>query len=88
MSDQINPDSLPEFSMPNNLLSKIYEFTGSSEENKGFILVFADQSGVPQVISQSCSAVIDMGLRKAAEDYLEEYALMSKPDIIDPGEQD
>lgn len=85
MSEEINPDSLPEFSMPTNLLSKIYEFSGSSEENKGFILIFADQSGTPQIISQSCSPVIDMGLRKAAEDYLEECSLLTRPDI-NPGE--
>tara|TARA_B100002019_G_scaffold138108_1_gene119005 strand:- start:43153 stop:43410 length:258 start_codon:yes stop_codon:yes gene_type:complete len=85
MSDGINPDSLPEFSMPANLMNQIYEFSGSSEENKGFILIFADQSGTPQIISQSCSAVIDMGLRKAAEDYLEECSMLTRPDI-NPGE--
>jgi len=88
MSEEIDPESLPEFFMPNKLLAQVYDFSGSSEENKGFILAFTDQNGTPQVISQSCSAVIDMGLRKALEDYLEECNLITKPDIINPGDQD
>ena len=78
-SENFNPEDLPEFQMPRNLLNQLYEFTGSSEENKGFMLVFVDQNGGPQII--------EMGLRKATEEYLVEYSEIIKPDI-DRGDQD
>ena len=78
---------LPEFQMPRNLLSQIYEFTGSTEENKGFMLVFVDQNGAPQIMTQASSQILEMGLRKATEEYLVEYSEMIKPDI-DRGEQE
>jgi hypothetical protein len=87
MSENINPEDLPDFRMPAKLLDQIYEFTGSTEENRGFLLVFSDQNGFAQVVSQSCSQIVDMGLRKAAEDYLEEYSVMTRPNI-EPGEQE
>lgn len=87
MDNDINPEALPEFQMPRNLLNQIYEFTGSSEENKGFMLVFVDQNGSPQIMTQACSQILEMGLRKATEDYLTEYSEMIKPDI-DRGEQE
>ena len=85
MSDDLDPDSLPEFAMPNNIISQIYEFSGSTEENKGIILTFVDQNGTPQIITQASSVIIEMGLRKALEEYLEEVSMASRPDI-GPGE--
>jgi hypothetical protein len=73
--------------MPRNLLNQLYEFTGSSEENKGFMLVFVDQNGGPQIMTQACSQILEMGLRKATEEYLVEYSEIIKPDI-DRGDQD
>tara|TARA_B110000495_G_C22483309_1_gene298386 strand:+ start:119 stop:376 length:258 start_codon:yes stop_codon:yes gene_type:complete len=81
MSEEIDPESLPGFIMPQNLMHQIYEFTGTSEENKGFLLCFVDQSGTPQIYSQACSPVIEMGLRKTIEDYIDEFNLVIKPDI-------
>lgn len=81
MSDNLDPDSLPEFAMPSNIISQIYEFSGSTEENKGIMLTFVDQNGTPQIITQASSPVIEMGLRKAMEEYLEEIAMISRPDI-------
>lgn len=83
MSDNINPEKLPEFSMPNSIIEKIYEFTGSSEENKGFVLFFVDQQGCPQVISSCKSPIIEMGLMKSAEEYLEQ---MSGINNANPGD--
>jgi hypothetical protein len=86
-NEEFDPEDLPEFQMPRNLLSQIYEFTGSTEENKGFMLVFVDQNGAPQIMTQASSQILEMGLRKATEEYLVEYSEMIKPDI-DRGEQE
>lgn len=85
MSENLNPESLPEFSMPPNIINQIYEFSGSTEENKGIMITFTDQTGTPQIITQAASPVIEMGLRKAMEEYLEEISMVSRPDI-GPGE--
>jgi hypothetical protein len=85
--DPLNPDELPEFQMPRQVLDKIFEFTGSAEENKGFMLAYVDQSGTPQIITLASSLIIEMGIRKAVEDYITEYAEAVKPNI-DPGDQD
>jgi hypothetical protein len=81
MSDNLDPNSLPGFSMPNNIISQIYEFSGSTEENKGIILAFVDQQGCPQILTQAASSVIEMGLRKAVEDYIEEMSTLVRPDL-------
>lgn len=86
-SDSLNPNELPEFQMPRQILDKVFEFTGSTEENKGFMLAYVDHNGSPQIITLAASAIIEMGIRKAVEDYLTEYAEAVKPDI-DTGEQD
>jgi len=86
-SDELNPDELPEFQMPRKILDQIFEFTGRTEENKGFMLAFVDQNGAPQIISHASSQIIEMGIRKAVEEYLVEYSEIIKPDI-DPGELD
>lgn len=79
--EDFDPDKIPKFSMPNSVLKKIYEFSGSSEENRGFLLFFVDQNGVPEVISQSSSAIVEMGIRKAAESYLCELEEATRPNI-------
>jgi hypothetical protein len=83
MSENINPEELPEFSMPNSIIEKIYEFTGSSEDNKGFVLFFVDQAGNPQVISSCRSAIIEMGIMRAAEEYLEQFSPANNPNTGD-----
>jgi len=86
-SDFIDPGHIPEFKMPKQLLNQMYEFTGTTEENKGFYFVFVDQNCSPQIVSHACSPIVEMGLRKAMEEYLHEFSEIIKPDI-DPGEQD
>ncbi|MBL69620.1 MAG: hypothetical protein CMO74_14460 [Verrucomicrobiales bacterium] len=86
-NEDLNPNALPEFQMPRNLLNQIYEFTGSTEQNKGFILGFVDQTGSPQIISHASSPIIEMGIRKAVEEYLSEFGGIVLPGV-DPEEQE
>lgn len=86
-ADYIDPSKMPEFRMPRQLLNQMYEFTGTTEDNKGFYFVYVDQNCSPQIISHACSPIVEMGLRKAMEEYLSECADIIRPDI-DPGEQD
>jgi len=67
----IDPENLPAFQIPDSLLDKLYEFTGTaSEQSKGFLLTYTDQNGTPMVFCRAGSAVVEMGIRKALEQYL------------------
>ena len=85
--DEFDPNSIPSFEMPRSLLDKIYDFSGAGEEGKSFMLFFVDQQGMPQVITQCSSGIVEMGIRKAAESYLLECEESSRPNI-NPGELD
>lgn len=67
---EIDPDSLPQFTIPEGLLEQMYSFTGDSEENKGLIIAYVTQNGTPAIITKTSSGIIEMGLRKAMEQYL------------------
>ena len=58
------------FSMPENLLEQIFEFTGGAEHSKGFIIAYADQNGKPLVYTRAQNQIVEMGLRKSLEKYL------------------
>ena len=67
---EIDPESLPQFTIPERLLKQLYSFTGDTEENKGLILAFVSQNGTPAIITKTSSQIIEMGLRKAIEQYV------------------
>lgn len=70
MSDNIDPENMQTFSMPENLLEQIFEFTGGAEHSKGFIIAYADQNGKPLVYTRAQNQIVEMGLRKSLEKYL------------------
>lgn len=70
MSDDIDPESFSNFTMPESLLNKIYDLSGEAEHTKGFILAFATQEGRPLVFTRAQNQITEMGLRKALEKYL------------------
>lgn len=87
MSNNIDPDNLNIFSIPESMLSKLFEFTGDADHSKGFILAYVDQDGKPMVYTRSQNQIIEMGLRKALEKYLislEESENMYGADNNDP----
>jgi len=68
---KIDPDNLPAFQIPDSLLDKLYEFTGgNSESSKGFLMAYVDQEGSPMIFCKAGSQIVDMGIRKALENYL------------------
>jgi hypothetical protein len=68
----IDPEELPEFTMPAQMLEQLYSFTGNGEDTQGLIVAFVAQNGAPAIISRHSSSIVDMGLRKALEQYLED----------------
>lgn len=70
MSNNIDPENLNIFSIPDAMLEKLFEFTGDADHSKGFILAYVDQQGKPMVYTRSQNQIIEMGLRKTLEKYL------------------
>lgn len=70
MSDNIDPDNLGPFSIPEAMLQKLFEFSGDADHSKGFILAYVNQSGKPMIYTKSQNQIVEMGLRKALEKYL------------------
>tara|TARA_Y100001937_G_scaffold123707_1_gene187028 strand:+ start:894 stop:1184 length:291 start_codon:yes stop_codon:yes gene_type:complete len=68
--NELDPEALPQFSLPESFLDQLYEFTGSPNSNKGFVLVYTDQNGRPMVYARADSQIIEMGLRKSMEKYI------------------
>jgi hypothetical protein len=69
-NSELDPEALPEFSLPESFLDQLYEFTGSPNANKGFVLIYTDQNGRVMVYTKSDSQVVEMGLRKSMEKYI------------------
>lgn len=70
MSNNIDPDNLGIFALPEAMLEKLFEFSGDADHSKGFILAYVNQDGKPMVYTKSQNQIIEMGLRKALEKYL------------------
>ena len=66
----IDPENLPHFHIPENFLDQLYDFTGSSDAGRGFVLSYVDDEGRAMVFTKTSSQIIEMGLRKALEKYL------------------
>tara|TARA_B110000305_G_C19456691_1_gene651442 strand:+ start:3038 stop:3304 length:267 start_codon:yes stop_codon:yes gene_type:complete len=84
--NDFNPDEISEFRVPQQLLEKIFELSGESEHNRGFILAMVDQTGKPVVFTKSQNQIVDMGLRKSLEKYLIE--LEESENLLDPNSGD
>ena len=69
-SENFDNTDLPPFIFPSAFLDQIFEFTGSTEGNRGFVLVSVNQDGAPTVYTKADNQIIEMGLRKALEKYL------------------
>ena len=61
---------LTNFVLPDSFLNRLFEFSGSTEGNRGFVLTFVNQQGEPMIYTKADNQIIEMGLRKALEKYL------------------
>ena len=63
------PPGQPEFNIPQNYLEQLYEFSGGADKYKGMIIALCSENGAPLVYSKYESPIIELGLRKAVEDF-------------------
>lgn len=78
-----NEENLPPFVLPKSFLDQLFEFSGSSDGNKGYILAFVNQEGAPMIYTKTDNRIVEMGLRKAVEKYIiesEETELFNNSD--------
>ena len=75
-----------EFTIPASFLEKMYEFTGDGD-NGGFILAYVSPSGNPMINCKISSQIVEMGLRKALERFLEDMEMGEKT-AMDEGDLD
>jgi hypothetical protein len=59
-----------EFSIPDNFIEKIYEFSGGADKYKGIILAVCTENGSPTIYSKFDSSIVELGLKKAVSDYI------------------
>jgi|TARA_Y100000289_G_scaffold62654_1_gene72115 hypothetical protein len=69
-NEDFNEQNLPRFNLPESFLEQLFEFSGSTDGNRGFVLAFVNQDGEPMVYTKADNQIIDLGLRKALEKYL------------------
>lgn len=67
---EIDPENLENFHLPEGVLSELFELTGETESNRGFLMACVGQDGRPFIYSKSASQVVELGLRKSMEEYL------------------
>jgi len=65
-----NEDGFPNFTLPESFLNQLFEFSGSTDGNKGFFLAFVNQEGAPMIYTKADNQIVEMGLRKAIERYI------------------
>ena len=65
-----NEGDLTPFVLPETFLDQMFEFSGSTDGNRGFLLAFVNQDGSPLIYTRSDNQIIEMGLRKALEKFL------------------
>lgn len=86
--DDIDPENLQVFKIPESILEEIYELTGDSASNRGFLLACVGQDGRPFIYTRSENQVIDMGIRKAVEEYLMQLSDHNSLDFLSDSDQD
>ena len=69
-NENFHEENLPKFVLPESFLNQLFEFSGSTDGNKGFLLAFVNQAGAPMVYTKADNQIVEMGLRKAIERYI------------------
>jgi hypothetical protein len=69
-NEPFDPENIYNFAIPESFLKRLYDFTGSSTNDRGFCLAYVDQSGQVMVMQKAETQIIDLGLRKGLEKFL------------------
>ena len=77
MNEEMPDRPREEFTIPNSFLDKLFEFTGDGGDG-GFILAYVTQDGRPLIQCKIGSQIVEMGLRKALEKFLDDMELGEK----------
>ena len=75
------------FTVPESFLDKMFEFTGNGNDG-GFILAYVNQDGKPMIQCKISSQIIEMGLRKALERFLQDMEMGEKAAMDDGTDPD
>ena len=72
MKKEQQSEDFRQFKIPENYFNRLFEFTGSDESSKGFIVAYVSQDGCPMIYTKVANPIVEMGLVKALEKYLVE----------------
>lgn len=64
---------IPQFEMPSNFIEQIYELSGNADKYKGVLLAYVSEDGTPVIYCKYDSQVVEFGVRKALEKYLQNF---------------
>ena len=70
-------DSDTEFSIPSEMVDKLYELSGGVDKYKGIIMAVSSDAGRPLIYQRFDCAMTELALLKALEDYFSS----SRPEI-------
>ena len=68
-NEEFDENDLSNFILPESFLQQLFDFSGSTDGNRGFLLVL-NQDGSPMIYTKSDNEIVQMGLRKALEKYI------------------
>lgn len=71
MSKKKATKEMSKFQMPPNLIDQLYELSGNADKYKAIVLGYISEDGVPLIYAKYDSQVVEFGMRKAIEKYLE-----------------
>ena len=59
-----------EFSIPENFIEQLYEFSGGADKYKGIILALCSEHGSPTIYSKYGSTIVEVGLKSVLSNFV------------------
>ena len=57
-NENFNEDEFSSFVLPESFLNEIFEFSGSTDGNRGFLLAFVNQEGSPMIFTKTLFSLL------------------------------
>ena len=67
----LNEEEEKEFSIPSEMVDKLYELSGGPDKYKGVIMAVSSENGKPLVYSKFDCGMTELALIRTLQDYLE-----------------